>query len=109
MTPRGRRTRYILALMCTAGAGCRSAPAQGPAEAARDTTARRSRVAFAHELPRLNGAQLEVKIVEVTYGPGESSSPHTHPCPVIGYVTQGALRTQVKGEPEAIYGASGAR
>ena len=29
--------------------------------------------------------------------------PHSHPCPVIGYVLEGALRTQVKGRPEAIY------
>ena len=27
------------------------------------------------------------------------------PCPVVGYVEEGALRMQVKGEPEAIYKA----
>lgn len=42
-------------------------------------------------------------MVEVHYGPGESSPPHSHPCVVIGYVVEGALRTRVKGEPEAIY------
>ena len=65
----------------------------------------RSRVAFSHDLPRLMGDKLSVTIVEVNYGPGESSAPHSHPCPVIGYVLEGTLRTQVKGEPEAIYKA----
>ncbi len=65
----------------------------------------RARVAFAHDLPQLNGDKLNVTIVEVNYGPGESSEPHSHPCPVIGYVLEGTLRTQVQGEPEAIYKA----
>ncbi len=65
----------------------------------------RSRLAFSHDLPRLRGDQLSVTVVEVNYGPGESSTPHSHPCPVIGYVLEGTLRTQVKGEPEAIYKA----
>lgn len=42
-------------------------------------------------------------MVEVTYGPGESSTPHRHPCAVIGYVLEGAVRMQVKGEPQATY------
>jgi quercetin dioxygenase-like cupin family protein len=65
----------------------------------------RSRLAFSHDLPQLNGDKLTVTVVEVNYGPSESSPPHRHPCPVIGYVVQGTLRTQVKGEPEAIYKA----
>lgn len=62
-----------------------------------------SRVAFSHALPSLNGDHLEATVVEVNYGPGESSPPHTHPCAVIGYIVQGTYRTQVKGEPEAVY------
>jgi quercetin dioxygenase-like cupin family protein len=65
----------------------------------------RARVAFSHDLPRLNGDKLSVTIVDVNYGPGESSMPHSHPCPVIGYVLEGTIRTQVKGEPEANYKA----
>lgn len=64
-----------------------------------------ARIAFSHALPHLDGTQLKATIVEVTYGPGGSSAPHSHPCPVIGYVIEGALRTQVKGEAEAIYKA----
>jgi quercetin dioxygenase-like cupin family protein len=51
----------------------------------------------------LDGGRLTAKVVEVTYGPGESSPRHSHPCAVIGYVIEGAVRMQVKGEPEFIY------
>jgi quercetin dioxygenase-like cupin family protein len=53
----------------------------------------------------LDGRHLKATVVEVTYGPGESSNPDSHPCAVIGYVLEGALRTQVKGELEAVYRA----
>jgi quercetin dioxygenase-like cupin family protein len=48
-----------------------------------------ARIAFSHALPRLYGTHLKATIVEVTYGPGASSPPHSHPCPVIGYVIEG--------------------
>jgi quercetin dioxygenase-like cupin family protein len=72
---------------------------------ARDTAAVRARLALAQALPRLDGGRLEVKLVEVTYGPGGSSPPHRHPCAVAGYVVSGALRMQVSGRPAAIYRA----
>jgi quercetin dioxygenase-like cupin family protein len=65
----------------------------------------RGRLAFSHGLPQMDGAHLQVKVVDVKYGPGESSASHSHPCPVIGYVVEGSIRTQVKGEAEAIYQA----
>ncbi len=68
-------------------------------------SATQSRIAFSQTLPRLDGANLAVKIVEVSYPPGVSSTAHSHPCPVTVYVISGALRTQVKGAPEAIYKA----
>lgn len=64
-----------------------------------------SSAAFSHALPQMDGGHLTATVVEVNYGPGESSPPHTHPCPVIGYIIEGTYRTQVKGEPEAIYKA----
>ncbi len=64
-----------------------------------------ARIVFTHTLPVLDGGRLVAKVVEVTYGPGESSQQHSHPCAVIGYVIEGAVRMQVKGEPEAIYKA----
>jgi quercetin dioxygenase-like cupin family protein len=63
------------------------------------------RPVFTHALPALDGQKLQAQIVEVTYGPGESSAQHSHPCAVIGYVLEGAVRMQVKGELEAIYKA----
>ena len=63
----------------------------------------RARIVVSQSLPKLDGDHLKVVLVEVNYGPGEASTPHSHPCAVIGYVAQGELRTQVKGEPEKIY------
>ena len=94
MTRYRARPGCVLTLVCVALASCRSAPAQSTI---------RSRIAFVAALPQLDGTRLEVKVVEVTYGPGESSTPHRHPCAVIGYVLEGAVRMQVKGEPQAIY------
>lgn len=64
-----------------------------------------ARVALSHALPALNGEKLAVNVVEVTYGPGEASPSHSHPCPVIAYVAQGEIRSQVEGQPEAVYQA----
>ena len=63
------------------------------------------RVAFKCALPPLNGEKLAVNLVEVTYAPGEASPAHSHPCPVIAYVVEGEIRSQVKGQPEAVYRA----
>ena len=65
----------------------------------------RARVALAHALPKLDGSHLRASVVEVHYGPGESSPQHSHPCSVVGYVVKGSIRTRVQGEPETIYKA----
>jgi quercetin dioxygenase-like cupin family protein len=44
-------------------------------------------------------------VIEVTYGPGESSPPHRHPCPVIGYVIEGEYRSRSGTEPAVVYRA----
>jgi quercetin dioxygenase-like cupin family protein len=69
-----------------------SVPARGPAP-------------YVHALEPMDGSHLKVTLVEVRYGPGESSKPHSHPCPVIGYVIEGAFRTQVRGEKQVVYTA----
>jgi quercetin dioxygenase-like cupin family protein len=61
-----------------------------------------SRVAFSHALPSSNG-DLRADVVEVTYAPGASSHAHSHACPVIGYVLDGAIRTQSGNAPAATY------
>jgi quercetin dioxygenase-like cupin family protein len=60
---------------------------------------------FSHSLPALDGTHLRATVVEVNYAPGEADEPHSHPCTVIGYVAQGAIRFQVKGGPEGVFKA----
>ena len=61
------------------------------------------RTVFSQALPQMDASHLQVTTVEVTYPPGGSSTPHSHPCPVIGYVLKGAVRMQVKGGTESVY------
>ena len=82
---------HVLVAAMVMASGCRSA---GPGPV---------RVARTQPLPELDGSALEVSMIEVTYGPGESSAPHGHACPVIGYVLDGAVRMQVQGEQPAVY------
>jgi quercetin dioxygenase-like cupin family protein len=105
VTPLKSWTGLAAATWCAALALCHAAPAQLSSDASRDPTAEPARIAFAHALPRIDGSHLRVTMVEVRYGPGESSPPHSHPCPVIGYVIAGTVRSQVKGQPEATYKA----
>ncbi len=84
----------INVLLTAVVAGC---TASGPPESARDV--------FSQSMPPLDGAHLEVTLVEVRYAPGGGSDPHRHPCPMIGYVLEGALRTQVRGGPVQVYRA----
>jgi quercetin dioxygenase-like cupin family protein len=65
----------------------------------------RGRIVLSQPLSKLDGDHLKAVLVEVNYGPGEASQAHSHPCPVIGYVVEGAIRSQVKGEPEMTYKA----
>jgi len=65
----------------------------------------RARIAISQALPALDGDHLKAVLVEVRYGPGEASPPHSHPCAVVGYVAEGSLRTQMQGQSEIIYKA----
>jgi quercetin dioxygenase-like cupin family protein len=88
-----------LAVLCwTASAAVQGTPSSSQLEP-------RARTVFLHALPSLDGTRLQVTTVEVTYPPGGSSMPHTHPCPVIGYVLRGAVQMQVQGGPESLYKA----
>lgn len=59
----------------------------------------------AEDLPKMDGNHLRAEVIEVNYPPGGSTPPHSHPCPVIGVVVEGSIRSQVKGQPEAVYQA----
>jgi quercetin dioxygenase-like cupin family protein len=95
----------VAVILWAAVLGSPMAWTQAPNGATHPETKERARVALSQALPKLDGTHLMATVVEVHYGPGESSPPHSHPCAVIGYVVEGAVRTQVKGEPEAIYKA----
>src|ERR1700731_3805385 len=105
-TMNASRMRVGVTVILWAGVlGSPMAWTQAPSGATHPETKERARVARSQALPKLDGTHLKTTVVEVHYGPGESSPPHSHPCAVIGYVLEGALRTRVKGEPEAIYKA----
>ncbi len=53
----------------------------------------------------MDGANLKVHAIQVTYPPGATSSAHRHPCPVIGYMISGTMRMQVSDQPPAEYKA----
>ncbi len=74
--------------------------AQSPAPNSRKD---RARVLLSTPIPALDGAHVKTTLVEVNYGPGEASPPHTHPCAVVGYVVEGSLRMRVEGQPEKLY------
>jgi len=96
---RVRRTGMAAALLGVAVMACRPAPG------ASSVTNTQDRTVLSQALPAMDGRRLRVTELEVTYGPGDSSRPHRHPCAVVGSVIAGTLRSRVEGEPEARYGA----
>lgn len=64
-----------------------------------------SRVALAQALAPLDGRRLRATVVELSYEPGGTSPAHSHPCPVLVYVIEGAIKSRVNGGPEVTYRA----
>jgi quercetin dioxygenase-like cupin family protein len=56
-------------------------------------------------LPKMDGNHLSIQLYEVNYPPDKGSGVHTHPCAVVGYVVEGTIVSQVKGQPETAYPA----
>jgi len=96
---------YIFALVLHAPLRLEAAVVVPPPEVQAQREAERARTVLSQSLPKLAGDRLAVKVVEVRYGPGEWSEPHSHPCPVVGYVLEGAVRMQLKRGTEVIYRA----
>jgi quercetin dioxygenase-like cupin family protein len=96
--------RSAVAALCVVAAGFLGWD-QVRSDTQREEARERAQVVLAQTFPKMDSEHLKATLVEVNYGPGESSEPHSHPCPVIGYVLAGALRTQVRGEKEAVYAA----
>jgi len=102
MRSNGIAGRSAAALLCMVAAGILGWD-QARSDMQHAEKSERGRIVLAEALPKMDGDHLKATLVEVDYGPGESSAPHSHPCPVIGYVVAGALRTRVRGENEVVY------
>src|ERR1700721_3142751 len=96
------RKRFPL-LAVVLGSVCWILPGVSPAAPAGPPPDARVRTVFSQALPQMDATHLQVTTVEVTYPPGGSSTPHSHPCPVIGYVLKGAGRRQGNGGTESVY------
>ena len=86
-------------------AGCKSPPPQVAAATSASPPPASVRTIRSQALPEMNGKRLEVKLIEVSYPPSGASRAHSHPCAVFGYVLEGALRSQVRGDTAATYRA----
>ena len=60
-------------------------------------------MAFDKALDAMDGKHLNMKVVDVRYGPGEASTPHRHGCAVVVFVIDGAVRMSVRGSPDSVY------
>src|ERR1039458_2695383 len=72
----------VAVILCAAVLESPLAWTQGPSPTMHPETKERARVALSQALPKLNGDHLKATVVEVHYGPGESSPSHSHPCAV---------------------------
>src|SRR5215469_17164906 len=96
---------YIFALLLHAPIRVEAAVVVPPPEVHAAQEAERVRAVLSQPLPTFAGDHITVQVVEVRYGPGEWSQPHSYSCPVVGYVLEGAVRMQVKGGAETVYRA----
>jgi quercetin dioxygenase-like cupin family protein len=101
----GKCIRVVAVILCSGLVVSHVARGQGGTGVSHSEAKERERIVLSKELPTLDGKHLKATVVEVNYGAGEASSPHSHPCAVLGYIVEGILRTQVKGEPEITYKA----
>lgn len=100
-----RRWISMLVLACCGFLGTSPVSGQTDGSSARGQENDRVRTVMSQALPALNGDHLKAFLLEVRYAPGEASTPHSHPCAVVGYVVEGSIRTQMQGEPEVTYKA----
>lgn len=64
-----------------------------------------SKALVTHEGPLAAGGRVQMQVSEVSYEPGGWSTPHQHPCPVVVYVLDGAIRSQLAGQEARVYRA----
>lgn len=83
---------FILSLSVAIGANAQQA-SKGPT-----VTNVPPKVIFKRMINTKEIKNQEVKIVLVTFAPGEASSAHRHPIPTIGYVLEGELASTFEGK-----------
>lgn len=94
--------RACLAIIVMAVVGCHrtpATPATVPATAGARTTE------WTRQLPSRYGADARARVLEVVYAPGQHSRPHSHPCDVIGHITEGSVHFKVNADPDTVYRA----
>ena len=97
------KSQWLFAILVTF---CAAALAFYPDSRASAAPAKdRASILLSKALPKSDGEHLKATLVEVRYGPGESSPPHSHACPVLAYVVEGSIRMRVNREAEQIYKA----
>ncbi len=52
---------------------------------------------------KLDGKEAKLTVVELEYASGASTPPHSHPGPVVVYVLEGAIESQIDGGPLSVY------
>jgi len=52
---------------------------------------------------KVDGKETKLSVIELEYAPGAGTPPHHHPGPVVVYVLDGAIESQVEGKPLATY------
>ncbi len=95
------RARTWLGFIAAVAACINVAAAQ--TSAGKSAHADRVRILVSQQVPPLTPGDMKVVLLEVHYGPGESSPPHSHPCAVIAYVLEGEIRSQVGDGPIVTY------
>jgi quercetin dioxygenase-like cupin family protein len=96
--------RTAHARFAAAGAAALLVALLGPSSGAAQPAVKATAVRVA-ALPKMDGANLKVHAVQVTYPPGATSTAHRHPCPVVGYMISGTMKMTVSEQPEATYTA----
>jgi quercetin dioxygenase-like cupin family protein len=80
-----------------------TAPSHAQTPAAAPAASGRAKEIRTVAMPKLDGANLKLRLLEVTYPPGATSSAHRHPCPVVGYMVSGTMKMQVSDGPLTEY------
>jgi quercetin dioxygenase-like cupin family protein len=52
---------------------------------------------------KLDGKEAKLTVIELEYGPGAGTPPHSHPGPVVVYVLEGEIESQIEGRPLSVY------